>query len=106
MPVVLVKIPPTPDGGPVHSTESDIQDMSPLAVAGPSAVVMIPDAVDQLDAAPLSKKDTSGDDDNDDDDNAAEGVSPEEAERLLLAAVQLKEEGNAHFGQTDRKSVV
>lgn len=40
MPVVLVKIPPTPEGAPVHSTESDIQDLSPPPV---------PDAVDQLD---------------------------------------------------------
>lgn len=40
MPVVLVKIPPTPKGAPVHSTESDIQDLSPPSV---------PDAVDQLD---------------------------------------------------------
>lgn len=43
MPVVLVKIPPTPEGEPVHSTESDMQDMA-LPTATP------PDAVDQLDA--------------------------------------------------------
>ena len=35
--------------------------------------------------------------DDDDDDDTGGGVSPEEAERLLTAAVQLKEEGNAHF---------
>lgn len=53
MPVVLVKIPPTPEGAPVHSPESDITEMSP-----PST--MLPDAVDQLD--------------NDDDDAAAAHV--------------------------------
>ena len=66
MPVVLVKIPPTPDGGPVHSTVSDIQDLSPLP---------LPDAVDQLDGqdsttaakSSLLAADNKNDDDADED---------------------------------------
>lgn len=48
-------------------------------------------------------EDTSSTDvdvDNYDDDDEDKGVSPEEAERLLLEAANLKEQGNQHFSQT------
>lgn len=44
MPVVLVKIPPSPENGAVHSTETDIKEQNSLPPADFS------DAVDQLDA--------------------------------------------------------
>ena len=62
MPVVLVKIPPTPKGAPVHSTESDIQDLSPSPV---------PDAVDQLDS-----------NNNDNNNNAAPNNTDEDFENF------------------------
>eukprot|EP00977_Amphora_coffeiformis_P008200 scaffold1834_cov175-Amphora_coffeaeformis.AAC.6 len=49
MPVVLVKIHPSPTNGPVHSTEADIKDLS-LSTPAAATALCIGDAVDQLDA--------------------------------------------------------
>ena len=55
MPVVLVKIPPSPENGPVHSTEADINDLRLLPALG------IGDAVDQLDtSSPTEDGGTNG----------------------------------------------
>jgi len=56
MPVVLVKIPPSPESGPVHSTKADNED---LRLPKPAANALgIGDAVDQLDSTtPLVSED-------------------------------------------------
>ena len=68
MPVVLVKIPPTAEGGPVHSTESDIKDAMTLpATTSTAAADVVPDAVDQLDTNETTatvQKVTSGEDED------------------------------------------